>query len=289
MEHKEEENSERQSIEIDQTAHLLGNYHKYYTFHSVESRVSLLEKKQVFHSLWKSFQEPSTFSYLDIGCNEGDLTYGIYRTIRAELPESVQVNVVGVDIDGDLIQLANNKYSSNRPIPSSSEAPLPEITNIDRIHFANIDFTNETMITAFRERLVNEWQIMKTSDNFQFISVFSTTMWIHINHGDEGLRKFFKDVKTFLFPHFSALLVEPQPPKCYTNAARRCRKLRISYPPYLEKVDRSQALTLLKDIITKDLLLSSSYYFGKEEWGRTLNLYYEDSVVLTIDVEKASS
>lgn len=172
-------------------------------------------------------------------------------------------------------------------VETTPASPVVEIFENDELIFENVDFTDTAMVEAFRLRLAAREKETETKSDakagrrssfFHFISVFSTTMWIHINHGDDGLRAFFITVKSFLLPHFSALLVEPQPPKCYTNAARRCRKLRISYPPFLEKVDRTKALSLLASIIERDLGLSSSYCFGKEEWGRALNLYYEEGI-----------
>jgi hypothetical protein len=44
----------------------------------------------------------------------------------------------------------------------------------------------------------------------------SVTMWIHLNHGDDGLSRFLEVVASYT--HY--LLLEPQPWKCYQTAAR---------------------------------------------------------------------
>jgi hypothetical protein len=41
-------------------------------------------------------------------------------------------------------------------------------------------------------------------------------MWIHLNHGDEGLTKFLEVVASYS----KYILLEPQPWKCYQTAAR---------------------------------------------------------------------
>ncbi len=41
-------------------------------------------------------------------------------------------------------------------------------------------------------------------------------MWIHLNHGDEGLTKFLEVVARYS----DYILLEPQPWKCYQTAAR---------------------------------------------------------------------
>jgi SAM-dependent methyltransferase len=253
---------------LDQTAHLLGNYHKYYTFHSTESRINLLREKNAFFDLWKAQKEPEHFYYLDIGCNEGDLSYEVVKLIRSQCPSHVQVHLVGVDIDGDLIKLAREKIS---------------LQTIDGI-FENVDFTNVTGVEAFRSKIKTEMNI----SSFNLISVFSTTMWIHINHGDEGLTQFFERVNTFLRPEDGTLLLEPQPAKCYTNAARRCRKMRIEYPPFLETVDRSKSQDLILQIIKEKMALPSSISFGKEEWGRSLTLFFPEGLEIVSRCELKS-
>jgi hypothetical protein len=237
---------------IDQTAHLLGNYHKYYTFHSVSSRTRMIESKKIFLSLWKAQSEPEVFTLLDIGCNEGDLSYAILQQAKSELPSNVKCLLYGVDIDGDLIRLAKEKYETKE--------------NEGQVQFFNVNMMKEEDLLVFRSNLPEATQ-------FSFISVFSTTMWIHINHGDEGLGTFFKTISGLLADN-GALLVEPQPAKCYTNAARRCRKLRIDYPPYLSIVDRTKAKDLLFHIIQNEIHLPNFVYFGTEDWGRSLHLFY---------------
>jgi hypothetical protein len=93
---------------------------------------------------------------------------------------------------------------------------------------------------------INEINNNSYMNGFHFVSLFSITMWIHVNHGDEGLIKFletaaslsiynnndndnndnnnntFKDntndrVNTI---SYSSLLIEPQPWKCYKSASK---------------------------------------------------------------------
>ena len=53
--------------------------------------------------------------------------------------------------------------------------------------------------------------------NFNIISLFSITMWIHLNYGDDGLIDcLFRSIA--LLHNKGSLIVEPQPWKCYKNA-----------------------------------------------------------------------
>ena len=58
--------------------------------------------------------------------------------------------------------------------------------------------------------------------SFDVISAFSVTKWIHLNHGDEGLLKFFRGVFDALKPG-GRFVLEPQQWKSYQNRRRGFR------------------------------------------------------------------
>jgi 2-polyprenyl-3-methyl-5-hydroxy-6-metoxy-1,4-benzoquinol methylase len=79
------------------SAHKYGNYHKYYSFHPVQSRLSLI-KPSLIMEIWLSQNKPSFFSILDIGCNEGDLSVEILRIAREVLPITVRCILLGLQL-----------------------------------------------------------------------------------------------------------------------------------------------------------------------------------------------
>ena len=58
-------------------------------------------------------------------------------------------------------------------------------------------------------------------ERFDLTSIFSTTMWIHIHSGDDGLVAFLKRACSMT----NYLLIEPQPSKCYRSVNVRLRKM----------------------------------------------------------------
>lgn len=255
-------------MELDQSAHLRGNYHKYYTFHSVKCRIDLIEGRKVFYNLWKSQNEPNVFTLLDIGCNEGDLSYSMLQLARLELPNYVTCKLVGVDIDISLIELANKKYAH-------SDATIV---------FKAVDFMNADHIQELRRVLRDIHYI----NGFNFVSVFSTTMWIHINGGDEGLTAFLSAAKAMLHSNLGGvLLVEPQPKKCYKSAAKRCRKLSLSAPPFLQVLDKNAVEETLLNILKTTLGYGERFhYLGTEDWGRPLYLFYLEGMEYRLEVKQ---
>lgn len=233
---------------INQSAHILGNYHKYYTFHPVSSRIDLLKGKNLFLSLWQAMDQPDSFSILDIGCNEGDLSLAIRDLAVSELPSHVTTSVFGVDLDPYLIKLAQEKSSSN-----------------PRASFKRVDFTDSHQIDAFNSEI--------NSNLFHLVTIFSTTMWIHINHGDSGLQTFFLQASGFLKTN-GVMLIEPQPGRCYTNAAKRCRKMGLEMPLYLYSIDKVQINSTIIEMMKK-VGLDKNICLGEEEWGRPLIVFHK--------------
>ena len=154
----------------DMKGHKYGNFHEYYTFHQQESRTTLIPKN-FFLSLWKSQGEPATFTLLDIGCNEGNLTIELLSRAVSELPSEVHCFALGVDLDDVLIQRANEK-SVNTP----------------NISFLTVDIMSRD--DGDGVSLINNFCRSKNFQGFSFVSQFSITMWIHLNHGDIGLEIF---------------------------------------------------------------------------------------------------
>ena len=150
---------------------------------------------------------PLGFNYLDVGCNEGDLTMEVAKALACRLSTSriakddnevtaskhdVILNAKGVDIDKELIDRAKHKYSKSTKTQENSILSSFQVSNV----------------------LSSDFAATSTPDNkeqhFHLTSIFSTTMWVHIHGGDEGLRRALGNIcrctKSFV-------LIEPQPSK----------------------------------------------------------------------------
>ena len=154
----------------ESNGHKFGNFHSYYTFHEQQSRTKLIPPN-FFASLWKAQGCPATFSMIDIGCNEGNLTLELYDRAVAELPSHVLCLVLGIDLDSDLIERANGK-----------------ICDISNVSFSAVDIMSGE--DGDEVDLIKNYFIEKGIDGFSFASLFSITLWIHLNHGDVGFEKF---------------------------------------------------------------------------------------------------
>lgn len=114
--------------------------------------------------------------------------------------------MLAIDIDPTLVKRAQEQNAH---------------TNIT---FESFDFTNSSKCKPYI------WNYLKSkgASLFTITFCFSTTMWIHLNNGDDGLRRFLCDVHTI--SHM--VVIEPQPWKCYKTAVRRMKLSNEKFPHY---------------------------------------------------------
>lgn len=98
----------------------------------------------------------------------------------------------------------------------------------------------------------------------------SVTMWIHLNHGDQGLWEFLAHLSSLC----RYLLVEPQPWKCYRAAARRLRKLGLhDFDHFRSLAIRGDMASQIVQILTQDHGMELVCCFGNTKWDRSLLLF----------------
>ena len=171
-------------LEAQDLGHRVGNFHNYYAFHPPSHRLDKMQ--DILEYIGKRYKKHnSPFEYCDLGCNEGDLTIEIACAVQQEL--QTKVHFQGVDIDPVLIERASDKCKSIK----------------------NDKVTGDFQVGNICENLD---KILLDDDSVDMTSLFSTTMWIHVQAGDEGLRKVLEQIcrKTKQF-----LVIEPQPSKWY--------------------------------------------------------------------------
>jgi len=167
-------------LEAQDLGHRHGNFHNYYAFHPPSHRLDKM--KEILEYIGKKYEKKSDapFEYCDLGCNEGDLTIEIACALQQDFDTSV--HFVGVDMDPVLIERAKKKPIDNNKVTGG--------------------FQVDDICENLNDILEN--------DSVDMCSLLSTTMWIHVHAGDEGLRTVLKTIcaKTRQF-----LLIEPQPSK----------------------------------------------------------------------------
>lgn len=215
---------------------------QYYSFHKCEDRCSALSER-FFVDIWEHCGRPAELHLLDIGCNEGDLTHEVLMAAQKQLPD-VAIRAVGVDLDDELIERAKEKYKDN----------------------CNLLFGTVNVM-----ELGSLLKFMKTHhiQSFALVSCFSITMWIHMNHGDQGLLQFLHLVGEV---SSCSVLLEPQLWKSYRKANERCRRRGIAELPHFQLLKIKDVKKTCVDVFTESFGMQLQQNNETPGWNRPLIL-----------------
>ncbi|EZA57797.1 putative methyltransferase BCDIN3D [Ooceraea biroi] len=160
-----------------------------------------------------------------------------------------EISLIGVDLDPILIERARERN------------PRPDRLTFECLDFLSVDRTGETL----RKHLT---QLDKT--RFDVVFCFSITMWIHLNHGDEGLEEFLRRACDLT----EMIVVEPQPWRCYRKAARRLRRAGLEAFPLLDELRYTgDTIKHVGDVLTRLCGFEKVTMSARNEWGRMVLIY----------------
>lgn len=161
-----------------------------------------------------------------------------------------EISLIGVDLDSTLIEKARKR---NR--------------RLDRLTFEHLDFMSED---GPDEILIN-YLTKLNKTRFDVAFCFSITMWIHLNHGDSGLEKFLRKACDLA----EMIVIEPQPWKCYRNAARRLQRAGLEgFPSNPSKLKHTTDITEhIDDILTRLCHFQKIVITPIFTWGRHVMIY----------------
>ena len=179
---------------------------------------------------------------VDVGCNSGELTVELHSNLKLLRKP---LATLGFDIDPVLIMKAQRLASSEE--------------------FGDIEFKS---FDVMREE--DQIQLSEFANHFDVAFCFALTMWIHLNHGDDGLKKFLR----YITSKCDFLVIEPQTWKCYRNASRRMRKEKKTWFQDIDKLCwKNDILEKIDEFIQKDCDMRVERKFGITPWGRPITMY----------------
>ncbi|KAH8360659.1 hypothetical protein KR200_011695 [Drosophila serrata] len=225
-----------------------GNFMNYYQFNSASERVKLLPDKDIWLPPVEDVRETpenSPYVVLDVGCNSGVFTQLLYKHLEQLLQRPVAI--LGVDIDERLIEraLAENEYNTY-------------------ISYNCLNVLNETAFASIT-RYLNAIRRKK----FDAVCCYSITMWIHLNHHDQGLQLFLEKLSDIA----ELLVVEPQPWKCYQTAVRRMKRAGDGFPLFPQLKWRSDVELQIQNYLEKTLGRRKTFESTPTKWQRKICFY----------------
>ncbi|ODM92136.1 7SK snRNA methylphosphate capping enzyme [Orchesella cincta] len=209
----------RQKDEIYQ----FGNYKQYYGYRTTadgdDPRLWILKKE------WFRGKD-----VLDIGCNIGHVTLSIARDFEAR-------RVHGIDIDNNLITTARKNikhYMIHDPSDKTVVFPhsLPMIYGAmqppSRVGTEPQQFPFNVMFSQENYVMSNDAHLEAVKPEYDVIICLSVTKWIHLNFGDDGLKRVFRR----MFRHLrkgGKLILEPQEWNSYYKKRKLTEKINENY------------------------------------------------------------
>uniref|UniRef100_A0AC35GNW5 RNA methyltransferase n=1 Tax=Panagrolaimus sp. PS1159 TaxID=55785 RepID=A0AC35GNW5_9BILA len=192
-----------------------GNFHRYYG-----NRLKGLQRDprlDIFKKEW--FQRRNI---LDIGCNAGYLTLSVAKEFEPAW-------ILGIDIDEHLVGVARaniRHYCDEKEMIGKFPASLavkeedggPKVKKFPN----NVWFRRQNYVCIMDE------EIEQTQEEYDIILALSITKWVHLNWGDDGIKRFFRRAFKNLRPG-GRLIVEPQDFITYWKRAKTVDELRENY------------------------------------------------------------
>ncbi|OQR90136.1 hypothetical protein THRCLA_09431 [Thraustotheca clavata] len=251
----------------------VGNFKKYYNFRwggAIEGKLEEDSRLTIFKKEWFEGKKA-----LDIGCNSGDFTLEVARRFAPAF-------IMGIDCDAELITQARStlkeyisklavteafqkvqkeckiELDDDEDIPLSFRLwkPTAAVTTATD-PFPNVGSFASGVLFPYnvvfkRENIVTD---VHTGKDYDVITCLSVTKWIHLYHGDEGIKQLFHLIYSLLMPG-GLFILEPQKWKSYHNRKHTNDTTRTNYDSiklrpkdfeaYLLGTVGFQSMTLLK-------------------------------------------
>lgn len=280
-----------------------GNFHTYYAFNAPSERLQYVPPQMadfIMHTKTKraidssAGSAPPSFHFLDVGCNEGDLTIALLNHLltglRGEsnqppvassaIPPSTPslrphastlVHAVGVDIDPLLIERAKGKVDASLNAIDTRISD-DRVTPRPTLQFDAIDVMENDAIERIHGLIRGVAPGVASSPHpFDLVCCYSITMWIHLNHGDVGLQHFLTSLSSLT----QNLILEPQPWHCYRNARERWRRKGKADPPAMKELKwRQDVEQRMIEFVTNTCGMRLRADLGCTKWQRKV-LWFE--------------
>lgn len=159
---------------------------------------------------------------------------------------NITTNFFAIDIDPILISRAQEIYKHKA------------------ISFKCLDIMemNETNI-------ISDYLTSKCIKKFKVSFCFSITMWIHLNHGDDGLKKFLR----YIAGISEVLVIEPQPWKCYKTAVKRMKQQNFLFPQFSKLKHKQNIEHEIESYLINECNLTKIVESEKTKWERKILIF----------------
>ncbi|KAF9137867.1 hypothetical protein BG015_002586 [Linnemannia schmuckeri] len=222
-------------------------HYKPHKIQGVDIDPSLIGKAQKF--VLKTFSQLSLDAYTQTKS-------GLARTTTAAAAQEMAYNT-GDGCDGN-DDVPYEEYFPKAMQKIHGTLPVPKRTEQTKHLFPhNIELRVSDWVTESYDVQDTE-QEQKEQEKWDVILGFSLTKWIHLHHGDEGLKKFFHKVYRNLTPD-GVFLVEPQDYATYVKRSKITPEMKKTYSGIKFRPEE------FRDYLVKEVGFRESQHLGQSD------------------------
>lgn len=219
-----------------------GNYDRYYGYRNPELGADY--RLDCFKPEW--FKEKDV---LDIGCNIGHVTLSIARDFAPK-------KVIGVDIDDKLVRVARKNVVHYLKAESIDQNKFPislaicygPITTAAVLRGDETPkFPNNVCFVQGNYILDSDELLEEQRPEFDTIVCLSLTKWVHLNWGDDGLKRLFKRIFRQLRPG-GKLILEAQAWPSYAKKKKLTEAIFETYQKLKLRPEKFTEYLLSKEV-----------------------------------------
>ncbi|XP_040271286.1 7SK snRNA methylphosphate capping enzyme [Bufo bufo] len=222
---------------------------------------------------------------LDIGCNVGHMTLNVALKLEP-------LRIVGLDIDGSLIHAARQNirhYLSQSSRGGSGGFPAALAATRGPIAAPSIPSTGgqeEDRSATFPHNVVfvkgnyvldRDELLTVQRPEYDIIMCLSVTKWVHLNWGDDGLKRMFKRMYRHLRPG-GILILEPQPWSSYGKRKKLTEAIYRNFCNISLRPDQFTAYLMSSDVGFSSYELLATPCTSAKGFQRSIYAYHKSGI-----------
>ncbi|OWF41071.1 7SK snRNA methylphosphate capping enzyme-like [Mizuhopecten yessoensis] len=244
---------------------IYGNYNRYYGYRNPDTADD--HRLISFKKEWFEGKDA-----IDIGCNVGHVTLAIAKEMHPR-------KVIGIDIDSSLIAAArknvrhyiSKENTGSFPISNTlsygpiAAPPVNEANSHPKFPH-NVVFVQGNYVPEREELLELE------KEDYDVILALSLTKWVHLNFGDDGLKRMFKRIYRQLRPG-GRLILEPQPWSSYKKKKKLTPEIFETFKSISLKPEQFSDYLLSKEVGFSTCEVVDTPFNKSKGFRRTIQLF----------------
>ncbi|XP_033763561.1 7SK snRNA methylphosphate capping enzyme-like [Pecten maximus] len=246
---------------------IYGNYNRYYGYRNPDTADD--QRLMSFRKEWFEGKDA-----IDIGCNVGHVTLAVAKEMHPR-------KIIGIDIDSSLIAAArkNVRHYISKENMSCGSFPISNTLSYGPIAAPPVNdvysypkFPHNVVFVQGNYVLERDELLELQKEDYDVILALSLTKWVHLNFGDDGLKRMFKRIYRQLRPG-GRLILEPQPWSSYKKKKKLTPEIYQIFKSISFKPEQFSDYLLSKEVGFSTCEVVDTPFNKSKGFRRTIQLF----------------